>query len=143
MGVVEGNKPAHDNDWQDVTRGGEAAIKRWIDDQMRGRTCMVLLIGAATAGRKWINYEIETAWNTGRGIVGVHIHHLTNLANQQCAKGVNPMWSFTLNEGRTRLTDVVRTYDPPHTDSRAVYRHISEKLAGWVDEACAIRARHS
>ena len=34
MGVVEGNSPVSDNDWETVTGGGETAIKRWIDDQM-------------------------------------------------------------------------------------------------------------
>ena len=30
IGVVEGNTPVSDNDWETVTKGGEAAIKKWI-----------------------------------------------------------------------------------------------------------------
>ena len=30
IGVVEGNSPASDNDWETVKKGGDAAIKRWI-----------------------------------------------------------------------------------------------------------------
>ena len=33
-------------------------IKEWIADQMKGRTCTVILAGANTANRKWINHEI-------------------------------------------------------------------------------------
>ena len=65
MGVVEGNSPVSDNDWETVTGGGETAIKRWIDGQMYGKSCVIVLIGSQTSGRKWIKYEIEKAWTTG------------------------------------------------------------------------------
>ena len=61
MGVGEGNKPATDNDWETITKGGDKAIQRWIDDQLDGKSCNVVLIGENTAGRKWIKYEIEAA----------------------------------------------------------------------------------
>ncbi len=51
MGVVEGNEPAMDNDWEVVKRGGDAAIRRWIAGQMERRTCTIVLVGAKTAGR--------------------------------------------------------------------------------------------
>ena len=70
MGVVEGNKPAADNDWETIKKGGEAKIKQWIDAQLEGRSCTVVLIGADTAGRKWIDYEIETSWNSAKGWLG-------------------------------------------------------------------------
>src|SRR5947209_3168863 len=76
MGLVEGNVPVSDNDWETVTRGGDNAIKKWIDDQLKGRSCAVVLVGANTAGRKWINYEITESWNSGKGLLGIHIHNL-------------------------------------------------------------------
>ena len=57
IGSIEGNSPASDNDWETVTKGGDAAIKRWIADEMNYRTCAVVLVGSNTANRKWINYE--------------------------------------------------------------------------------------
>lgn len=33
MGVVEGNKPLSDNEWEKVKKGGEQAIKKWINEQ--------------------------------------------------------------------------------------------------------------
>src|SRR5205809_86160 len=80
IGVVEGNKPATDNDWEGIKKGGEARIKQWIDTQLEGRSCTVLLIGTNTAGRKWINYEIETSWNSNKGLLGIYVHNLRNLA---------------------------------------------------------------
>jgi hypothetical protein len=82
IGVIEGNKPASDNDWESVTKGGDDAIKRWIASQMYGRSCTVVLVGADTANRKWINYEIVKSWDDSMGVVGIRIHGLKD-SNQQ------------------------------------------------------------
>ena len=89
-GVLEGNPPVSDNDWEKITGQGEAAIKKWIADQMSGRSCAVILVGANTASRKWVNYEIDAAWRRGMGVVGVHIHGLKDSSGDQCDKGSNP-----------------------------------------------------
>lgn len=31
IGVIEGNRPCTDNDWETVKRDGDAAIERWIN----------------------------------------------------------------------------------------------------------------
>ena len=76
IGAIEGNKPASDNEWESITRGGESAIKKWISEQMRGRSCTVVLVGSETANRKWINYEIGKSCDDGLCVVGSHIHGL-------------------------------------------------------------------
>lgn len=139
MGAIEGNAPCSDNDWESVVGAGDTAIKTWIDGQLSGRSCAVVLIGANTAGRKWINYEIETAWNAGKGLVGIHIHNLKNVSGDQATKGSNPFSTFTIGEAKTRLDSLVKTYDPPYTISTNVYSHISDNLSAWVEEAIDIR----
>ena len=67
IGAVEGNAPVSDNDWGTVTKGGDATIRNWINNQMSGKSCAIVLIGRHTSGRKWIKYEIEKAWNDGKG----------------------------------------------------------------------------
>ncbi|HEY9829240.1 MAG TPA: TIR domain-containing protein [Stenomitos sp.] len=37
--VEEGNPSATNNKWEKVKQGGDAGIKRWMDDQWQGRTC--------------------------------------------------------------------------------------------------------
>lgn len=32
MGTLEGNEPVSDNDWEEVKKGGDAAIEKWIED---------------------------------------------------------------------------------------------------------------
>lgn len=70
MGVINGNKPASDNDWEDVKAGGGDAIQEWIDEQLAGKTVAIILIGWNAAGRKWINYEIKKAWGIRRECLG-------------------------------------------------------------------------
>ncbi len=71
IGVIEGNEPCSDNDWESVTRGGEQAIGRWIAEQIKDRTCAVVLVGTATAQRKRVIHEIQECWNSGMGVVGI------------------------------------------------------------------------
>jgi len=46
MGLIEGNKPASDNEWETIVDGGDDEIKEWIDDQLYGRSVAIILIGA-------------------------------------------------------------------------------------------------
>ena len=139
MGLVEGNAPVSDNDWETVTRGGDAAIQRWIDGQLYGKSCAIVLIGSQTSGRKWIKYEIEKAWDDGKGLLGIYIHNLQDRNGKQSAKGPNPFYSVTVN-GR-RLSNIVNAYDPPYKRSTNVYAHIKNNIADWVEEAIDIRRR--
>ena len=38
MAVVEGNKPASDNDREEIKNGGDKAIQKWIDDRLDGKS---------------------------------------------------------------------------------------------------------
>lgn len=137
MGVVEGQPILSSNAWEDVKEGGAPAIQKWIDSEMSGKSCLVVLIGAETAGRKWVNYEIKKAWEDNKGVVGVYIHGLKNLAEQQDSKGANPFAGFTV--GDKAMSSIVKAYDPPYSASTSAYAHIKENLDAWVEEAIKIR----
>lgn len=139
MGVVEGNKPASDNDWEAITKGGDKAIQNWIDSQLVGKSCAVVLIGERTAGRKWINYEIKTAWREGKGVLGVYIHNLEDFNGNQSDKGLNPFDDFTIGSERKKLSSVIKTYNPPYSTSKYVYAYIRDGLEDWIEEAINIR----
>lgn len=140
MGVVEGNRPASDNDWEEIKKGGDNAIKKWINEQMSGKSVVIVLIGSNTSGRKWINHEIRKAWNDERGILGVYIHNLKDKAENQTKKGSNPFDKITV--GGKKLSSVVKTYDPPYRTSKYVYDHIIDNLADWIETAIDIRNNH-
>ncbi len=129
IGAIEGNKPAADNDWETVTRGGDDAIKRWIAAQMQGRTCVVVLVGTDTANRKWINYEIVKAWDDGLGVVGIRIHGLKDSAKAISAKGSNPFDYIGYSNTGKKLSSIVKCYDPAGSSSQERYDWIVKHLA--------------
>jgi hypothetical protein len=137
MGILEGNTPVSDNDWESITRGGDTAIRSWIDGQMKGKSCAIVLIGSNTAGRKWIKYEIEKAWKDGRGLLGIHVNNLKDSVGKQSLKGRNPFEDFKVN-GKS-LASIVYAYNPPYSDSQNVYQYIKAGLDAWVEEAIATR----
>jgi hypothetical protein len=142
MGVVEADKPATDNEWETITKKGDEAIEKWIKDQMYGKSCVVVLIGSNTAGRKWINYEIKQGWSNTKGLFGIYIHRLKDIDEHQSTKGSNPFSEFTVGTAKTNLSSIVKAYDPPYTDSKEAYGYIKRNLADWIEEAIEIRARY-
>ena len=139
IGTVEGNKPATDNDWESVTSGGDDSIKRWIADQMNGRSCTVVLVGANTANRKWINYEIVKSWDAGMGVVGIRIHGLKNSQGEVSNAGDNPFAFITHGKTGRTLSAIVKCYNPAGATSQERYEWISTHLANAVEEAVRIR----
>lgn len=143
MGKIDGNNPAHPNAWEEVKRGGDRAIKRWIDDQMYGRSCVVVLIGSGTYGREWIEYEIQKGWNDGKGVLGIHVHRLKDQTQNQTMKGQNPFSRCQLTDsGRPLLSNVVETYDPPYSDSKDAYNYIRDNIEEWIEDALEIRSSY-
>lgn len=142
MGIIEGNKPASDNAWEAVKRGGAAAIKAWIDGQLLGKSCSIILIGSETAGRKWIDYEIKKSWNDGKGVLGIYIHNLKDSNGFKTSKGSNPFKYFTMPRDAKKLSEVVKAYDPPYTNSKSTYNYIYNNLEDWIEQAIQIRNKY-
>lgn len=138
MGAVEGQPILTPNAWEAVEKDGGKAIQAWIDSNLKGKSCLVVLVGRYTAGRRWVKYEIKKAWNDGKGVVGVYIHILKDQNGNQDVQGRNPFNDFTLRDG-TKLSSIVKAYNPPYSTSTNVHSHIKKKLADWVEEAIAIR----
>ncbi len=139
IGTLEGNPSATDNDWEMVMRGGEVAIKRWINNQLEGRTCTVVLVGADTANRDWINYEIITSWDRGMGVVGINIHGLKNLNGYTSNMGSNPFDFIRYGNTGRSLSSIVKCYNPSGTNSKERYAWITQYLSAAVEEAINIR----
>ena len=63
MGALEGQPILNAQQWEEVKRKGDAAIEKWIADQMAYKSAVVVLIGAQTASRPWVRHEIAYAWD--------------------------------------------------------------------------------
>jgi len=137
IGKIEGNSIVTTNKWEEVTNGGTTAIKKWINDNMYGKSCVIVFVGENTAGRKWINYEIKRAWNEKKGLLGIYIHNIKNSKGEKTNKGNNPFAEFTV--GEKKLSSIVKCINPPYTASTSVYNHIKDNIEDWIEEAIEIR----
>lgn len=140
IGVIEGNSEVSDNKWEQIKEEGDAAIEKWINDNMVGRSCLVVLIGNGTANRPWINYEIEKAWKDKKGVVGIYINKLKNAAGEQDTEGYNP-FDYVYHDGK-KLSTMVKTFKSPYSTSTYVYDDIKESISGLIEEAIKIRGNY-
>lgn len=134
-GVVEGNKRVSDNQWESYA--DTASIKKWVDSQLAGASCTIVLIGSHTAESEWIHYEIKKSWDEGKGLLGIYVHKLKDQYGKQSPKGKNPFDNININ-GRI-LSNVVKSYNPPHDDSKDAYHYVKSKIAEWIEDAIRIR----
>ncbi len=66
-------------DFERVQRQGQTAIERWIDQQLQGTTATVVLIGAETLKRPYVQYEICESIKKGNAVIGVYINRIKDL----------------------------------------------------------------
>lgn len=72
-------------EFEKVQRNGDAAIKKWIKSQLDRTTVTVVLIGAETLSRAYVQYEICESLKRGNAVVGVYINQLQDLKKKTSA----------------------------------------------------------
>jgi hypothetical protein len=114
-------------DWEEVKKKSDSAIEKWIDGQLKGTSVTVVLIGADTAGKKWINYEITASHKKGNGLIGIYVHNIKGSNEKTTTKGKNPFdsWTFKNSDGK------VVTYP--------VYEWVADNgyknMGDWIEKA--------
>lgn len=141
MGVFDGDNPVLPNPWEEIRRRGDYYIQRWIDNTLVNCSCLVVLVGSQTANRKWVQYEIQKAWEMGKGVLGIRIHNLENQCGQTDYRGRNPFEDFSVFNGITKvnLSSIVECFDP---SSFGTYNDIYNNLPRLVELAIYKRQRH-
>ncbi len=142
MGSLEGQPLCTPNAWEEVKKQGNDSIERWIDANMKGKSCVVVLVGSETASRPWVTREIIKGWNAGKGVVGIRIHRLLNNEGKPSIMGGSPFENIDIGDTGKKLSSVVQLIDPPGVDSKAVYSSISNGIEGWIESAILIRNRN-
>lgn len=92
-GQVDATAAAGWNDaslWEEAKRKGRREVERLIDDGLRGTSVTAVLIGADTASRPWVKYEIEQSVAKGNGLLGVRIHRIKDQAGRRSNRGPTP-----------------------------------------------------
>lgn len=137
INALSGQKFVKPNEWEEIKRSGDKAIQKWIDDNMKGKSCVVVLIGAETAKRKWVRYEIAKAWNDKKAILGIHINKLLDHASLPSSKGENPFAQIKLVDGSGTLAGKIPVITPEGRNSRETYASIAANIERWIEEAIA------
>src|SRR5262245_56921525 len=99
--------------WEAVKKKGDEAIEKWIDDQLKGTSVTVVLIGAETSGSKYVGYEIKQSHNKGNGMLGITIHNMRDVNSRTDTAGKNPFanWQVERNGRKVLLSDIYPVYD--------------------------------
>lgn len=132
IGVIEDNKPVTPNKWEEIKRGGDSAIEKWIDTNITRASCVVVLIGEETHKSKWVDYEIRKAWNDGKGLVGIHIHNLKDPRYGVCSRGQNPFELINLKNGK-KLSEYVSVYNPDADAYNYIAKYIDQIVEKGIE----------
>ena len=92
-GVVEGCAAAGFHDasvWEEAKKKGDADVKKLIDSGLIGTSVTVVLIGAETAQRKFVDYEIEKSIARGNGLLGIYISGIKDQNGKTDIQGSAP-----------------------------------------------------
>ncbi|WP_407505279.1 TIR domain-containing protein [Elizabethkingia miricola] len=131
IGAVEGDKPVNGNKWEEVKFKNDISIKNWIDDNLKDKSCLIVLIGEKTSERKWVNYEINRAWELGKAVCGIYIDRLKDVNGNQCAKGKNPFSSH------------IPVFETSYISSEYAYDDIKNNISDLVEKAIKVRNQYS
>ena len=76
-------------DFEEVKRGGDVAVKRWIRNQLSGTSVTVVLVGSHTCSSRYVEYEIEQSEARGNGLLGIDVSKIKDLdgeTSKRCGK---------------------------------------------------------
>ena len=66
-------------DFEELKKKGDTAIKNWIDNQLKGTSVTVVLVGKETCASRWVKYEIEKSIEIGNGLLGIDVSKIKDL----------------------------------------------------------------
>lgn len=134
MGAITGQEILPAQNWEQVQENGKDAVRKWIDSEMAYKSAVIVLIGAETASREFVQYEIQRAWSLKKPLLGIRIHGLQNSAGQTSRSGANPFAQFGFKDSNRSYADYVPVFDPAGADSKQVYTTIQNNLEHWVNQ---------
>jgi hypothetical protein len=139
---LEGQTLCTPNAWEQVKRGGSNAIERWIDSNLYGKSCVVVLVGSRTSERPWVRREIVKGWDAGKGVLAIRIHRLLDSAGHPSSAGTNPLEKVVHSTTGLTLFQIAPSYSPLGWDSKGVYASIRDNMEDWIETAIEIRNTH-
>lgn len=91
--------------WEENRLKGASALRDLIDGGLDRTTVTTVLIGAQTAHRPWVRYEIAKSFARDNGLIGIHIHSIPDKAGNYGQQGPNPFdyLAYRINHEQNRV----------------------------------------
>ena len=74
-------------EFEKIKKKGDNSVKKWIDDQLKGTSVTVVLIGEETLDRPFVKYEIMQSLNKGNGLIALRIHNIKDFNGDKSSSG--------------------------------------------------------
>jgi Thoeris protein ThsB, TIR-like domain len=107
--------------WEATKALGDTAVKRAIENGLRNTSVTVVLIGAATSTRNWVDYEILRSYERGNSVIGVRIHKVLDQYRRADVRGATPQGLIG--------------------NKATIYNFDARYLGGWIEKS-AIAVGH-
>jgi hypothetical protein len=116
--------------WETVKKKDVSSVQRWIDEQMKGTSVTVVLIGAETSIRKHVGYEICEGHRLGKDMLGIYIHNLKSSEGKTDVRGNNPFANWHIERGgrKVLLSELYPVYDWVNDGG-------SDRIGDWIEAA--------
>jgi hypothetical protein len=76
--------------FEEAQRKDPDSLKDFLRKEMEGSSVVCALVGAETALRRWVRFEIMQGIWDGRGIFGIRIHTIADFNRKTALAGPNP-----------------------------------------------------
>lgn len=111
-------------------------IEKWIEEQLKGTSVTVVLFGAETYEREWVQHEIKRSYELNKGILAIDIHRIKDPQLGADVQGRNPLdyWQVERNGQKVPFSSIYHTYDWINDDGYA-------NMSTWIEAAAVAAGR--
>ncbi len=120
---------------QETVKKNDEAIRRWIDQQMVGCSCLVLFQGEKTYQSRWVKYKIQKAASEGMGRIIVKLDGMKNLWGSFSKPGLDPYKAHNLYSTNGQGYTIMSYY---WIDDNGY-----DNFSYWIEEACSRTLKYS
>ena len=129
-------QPFYDKAQFEEAKRRAGGIEKWIEDQMAGTSVTVVLFGAETYHRPWVQHEIKRSRERGNGIVAIDLQGVKDPQKGVDVQGANPLGYWSAKQGGV---------DVPFTRLYSTYSWVGDggyhNMPTWIETAAKAAGR--
>lgn len=121
-------------EFEQIKRQGDKAVHNWIDKQLEGTSVTVVLIGAETLSRSFVQYEICRSIQRGNAVIGIHVNNIRDMRTMKTSiKGNVHIVIGYFDDGRPAYFDNV---------CDGIYDYIAQNgytnMGSWIETVARV-----